>query len=648
MKTHYLLLLVPVLLLAACHSSQNLKVGLLTLSTDKPQQGEKINIYYRSDSGSLAHSNDLKGTLYYAVKNKIYAQSLTLADSGKAKQGTFTLPDTAQAFALKFSADDETDNNNDNGYIFSVYDKAGKPLAGALAAEGGFYHGMGSYLLGIKTNQDTLLTLLQKDMTDHPEIKKDWQAQYLNALLMVKKDSAYPEIRKGIKEMLSSDSAKEEDYIVGERLYEAMKEASQADSIKQLAIKKFPQGSLVQSDLAQAFSKQKDADSMVALYNQFIQQFHSDDPKSSTANIASYMLSRIANAYAGQNKYDKMVQYAAQINNKSAVANLYNSVAWDLAGKGNNLAFADSISKLSLDLLQQQIDNPASTKPTYYTTDDWKENLQSDYGNDADTYAMILDKEGKLSQALQVQKKAVEYTKEKTGEINERYVAYLIKSGDYATAQKEMEKYYESGNVTSKMDEYLKTAYVKQHNSDEGYTTYLAGLEAKAEARIKKDLAKKMIDDPAKTFSLPDLNGQDVSLASLKGKVVILDFWATWCGPCKASFPGMQQALTKFKNDSNVVFLFVNTWENTQPAVRQKAVSDFIKQNKYTFHVLMDQHNKSDSTQYQVVKDYGVDGIPTKFIIDPEGHIRFKLVGFGGNTDNEVKEISTMIGMLKG
>ncbi|TAN14445.1 MAG: TlpA family protein disulfide reductase, partial [Chitinophagaceae bacterium] len=94
--------------------------------------------------------------------------------------------------------------------------------------------------------------------------------------------------------------------------------------------------------------------------------------------------------------------------------------------------------------------------------------------------------------------------------------------------------------------------------------------------------------------------------------------------------------------------LFVNTWENTSPNVRMKQVRDFIAKNKYTFQVLLDQHQPKDSTQYQVVNDYGVNGIPTKFIIDPNGNVRFKLVGFDGNTDKEVQKLAVMIDMLKG
>ena len=150
-------------------------------------------------------------------------------------------------------------------------------------------------------------------------------------------------------------------------------------------------------------------------------------------------------------------------------------------------------------------------------------------------------------------------------------------------------------------------------------------------------------------FSLKNLEGNEVSLASLKGKVVVLDFWATWCGPCIASFPGMQKAVNKYKNNDKVAFLFVDTWESQETIdQRKKEVSDFIAKNKYNFNVLYDEKVKDDPSNYVVVNDYKVSGIPTKFIIDKNGKIRFKSVGFGGGEDGLVDEISAMIELADG
>jgi thiol-disulfide isomerase/thioredoxin len=122
----------------------------------------------------------------------------------------------------------------------------------------------------------------------------------------------------------------------------------------------------------------------------------------------------------------------------------------------------------------------------------------------------------------------------------------------------------------------------------------------------------------------------------LKGKVVVLDFWATWCGPCKASFPAMQTAVNKYKDDANVVFLFIDTRENKEPQPMKDDAAKFVKDNNYTFHVLLDEKDK-------IIANYNVSGIPTKFVIDPKGNVKYTSVGYNGNADELVQELSLMV-----
>ena len=100
----------------------------------------------------------------------------------------------------------------------------------------------------------------------------------------------------------------------------------------------------------------------------------------------------------------------------------------------------------------------------------------------------------------------------------------------------------------------------------------------------------------------------------------------------------MQKTVTKFKDDPDVKFVFVDTWETSDK--KEKNAADFIASHNYDFHVLMDNDSK-------VVEQFKVEGIPTKFVIDKNGIIRFKAVGFDGSDDKLVTELSTMIGMAK-
>jgi thiol-disulfide isomerase/thioredoxin len=190
--------------------------------------------------------------------------------------------------------------------------------------------------------------------------------------------------------------------------------------------------------------------------------------------------------------------------------------------------------------------------------------------------------------------------------------------------------YIANGQSDSTMEAQFKRLYKGSGSADDAF----AALEAQVKARKQAEMVKTILNDPASKFTLVDLDGQRVSLDSLKGKTVVVDFWATCCGPCKASFPAMQKLVDHYKDDKNVAVLFVDTWENVDD--KKQNAADFIKKSPYTFHILLDNDNK-------VVTNYKVEGIPTKFVIDAGGTLRFKAVGFDGNTDGTVDELESMI-----
>lgn len=113
---------------------------------------------------------------------------------------------------------------------------------------------------------------------------------------------------------------------------------------------------------------------------------------------------------------------------------------------------------------------------------------------------------------------------------------------------------------------------------------------------------------PAPDFTLVDRYGKKVSLRDYRGRVVLMDVWATWCGPCRRSMPEVQKWHQMFKKRGLTV-LGVNI-EGLSPQVVK-----FIDDNHYTFTVLFDQGN----WQSQITRLYGITGIPRSFLVDRKG-----------------------------
>ena len=138
----------------------------------------------------------------------------------------------------------------------------------------------------------------------------------------------------------------------------------------------------------------------------------------------------------------------------------------------------------------------------------------------------------------------------------------------------------------------------------------------------------------APDFTLTDLHGESVSLSQYRGKVVMLNFWATWCPPCRAEMPSIEELYRQMQQKGNFVLLAVNVEDNPEQAIKA-----FTSKTPLSFPILLDRDQR-------VSDRYQVSGIPQTYIIDRNGHIAQKVTG--GMDWNSPEVANYLTSLLKG
>ena len=125
-------------------------------------------------------------------------------------------------------------------------------------------------------------------------------------------------------------------------------------------------------------------------------------------------------------------------------------------------------------------------------------------------------------------------------------------------------------------------------------------------------------------FTLKTLEGEEVTLTSLKGKVVLLDFWATWCGPCREAIPHLV-ALHKRYQEKGLVVIGMSADKGEGDVVRR-----FVQSMDIPYPIMI--------APEDVMRGYGVTALPTTVFIDREGRIREKIIGFNSRIGKQMAE----------
>ncbi|MBI3585763.1 MAG: TlpA family protein disulfide reductase [Ignavibacteriales bacterium] len=619
-------LLMILLLLSVCAGQEQ----VASISPKMPKIGDEISISYNAGAKSANLQSVKEITAEVLLMRGLGAQpflvEVPMKKKGKKWFGSTKLSDEkANLILLRFTSGDLKDDNGENVWRYLVYGKDGKPVRGAHLqyAELLFYPAAGSWSLLRNVNEGKAEIAREKKL--YPANILAFATLWHFWTMETPGDSTKQKIKEEILSLYETNKGNEEAVADLLAWLDQAGQQEKKNEIITAAMAANPKGKIAERSRWIEIFREKDGVKKAEMLEAFLKNF---PPKEEIRGRYQGML---VHFFIQAKHYSKAAALLDSL--PKILDNGYTILATAMINDGKNMDDAVRWAKKGVEFFRS---NDSALKPPHYSTSEWKKNKNDNLGKALNTYGEGLYKWGKLREAGDVYQEAYNLTKGEQVTTNERLIDCYVQTGNYTQALTVAEQCIKENKFDAKLVERFKTAYIKVIGSEKGFDEKLAELKNRGMENLKKEFLKTRLNKPAINFALKGLDGKTVKLSGLKGKVVVIDFWATWCGPCISSFPYLQKVYDKYKGNPNVVILTLNTWEYEKGTTRASLVKKFIADKKYTFPVLFDEG---------YADKYGVQGIPTKFIIDKNGKIQFKSLGFEGEEMME-KTLNLQIELL--
>ena len=632
-----------------------------TYIPEKPENGKPVEIHYNAKGTPLAGKKNVTAVVYEYKSYKWQAFDMNFTGDNDSWKGTLNVPENCGIIAVKFKSDTLVDNNKDQGYflMFRDKDRQGVMAPGGYAGWGlarspKLNLGIPGYMKFKGISDTASYYWLSQEIAFNQQSKATLVMPYAIAVKNYLKEDAGTKLGLVMRFLTRPDASEDELLKARSISGNLLSNKKTKDSIDKVLLDRFPKGSLARLTAFKTIGAQKEMADVIKASEQFL----SDFPVTSNADFDA------ENRINYGTIYQNIILISQYLNKNTAAFDKYNALIpyqtlGNLYYKFVEIPFnrKDQTPQTLYPIAEQlmkRYDYFLANKPeeySYLTASEWKDEVnRSRAGHVFPVHISLLMTAGKKEEAMKYAVLAQSYLDYKNTTINSQYAMLLQQDKDTKALTVVLTKALYKNQSTPEMIEMLKGIYIKEHKSEKGFAEYVESLKNPADiAAAKKEAIASMMNKPMPEWSMKDMSDKVVNSKDLIGKTVILDFWATWCVPCKASFPGMKLAVEKYKNDPNVLFYFVDTEE--RGADYKSEVKKYIKDNNYPFNVLFD--NKAEGAKAtgevfdRIAKTFTISGIPQKLFVDKKGNLRFISVGFNGSATALADDIENMVELTK-
>lgn len=625
----------------------------LSIMPERPVSADAITLTYHTPAPA---NSPVSAVLYiYDTLYRWHAIDLPLQRAGDtAWKATYKIPADAGFLVYRFYIDDSIDNNNDKGFYTIIRSAAGSFMAGGEAGYGllrspRYNMGIPGYFDKYSISDTATYMWLSNEIMRHRAVAPHaLMMPYMEANLRFKGNDGLREAHRAASWLRSLPNPSDDDiaklYMVRLRYLE---DTLAADSVLQASIAASPHGVMAKYKAYKSLSAVNiTPGTRLQASEDFLQTYPPASASIETdklLDINYYNVYRnvLAIAIAAQDtvtvvKYIPAAPFYALMEAYYKVVEIpYDD--WKTKTAAQAYPMASLIMKRMDELIAQQ---PAEY--SYYSPLEWKRYCANLLYRYYITHAAILYDLEQYPAALALAEKAQAVSRYSSSRLNELQALLLQKTG----RKKEIEPILKNGirlnQATGAMIAMLKENYLAAHPKATAAETdrWLESLKDVHTLELMREAIKREMKSlPAPDFTLSERNADSIRLMSLKGKIIVLDFWATWCAPCKAGMAGMKLVAEKYAKDSNVVFFFIDTQERA--ADYRESVSRFLDKMGYNnFHVLYD---NGEDTYRKYASLIRTSGIPFKVVINQQGRLNFANVGYKGSPTGLADEIAAMI-----